>query len=554
VDAASADAIELGDLSVTNAAAAATSQLAYDDTTGAFTFTPIDISGKANVGHTHTLSDVIDAGTAAELDAPASGDAASGEVVKGDDTRLTDARTPTAHTHVLADVTDAGTSAGLDVAASGDAAAGEVVKGDDSRMTDARTPVAHTHTHTDITDFDTEAAAIADTQIGAASIGDVSDVIISGVADGDVLKWSNTTSRFEPAADAEGIALDDLSITTALASGGGTLSYDDSTGVFGFAPADMASKAAVSHTHVLADVTDAGTGAALDIPASGDAATGELVKGDDTRLTDARTPVAHTHVKADITDFDDADYAAASHTHVKADITDFDEADYAAASHTHVKADITDFDEADYAAASHTHGIADLTDFDFAMATGEDGFIATYNHTTGKIEATDPSTIALSSFDDDLDYAAAVHTHAISDVTGLQTALDAKAATSHTHTLSEITDSGTAAALDVPSSGDAANSEVVKGDDSRLTDARTPVSHTHVVADITDFDPADKADLVAGKVPTSQLPAIAISEFLGTAANETAQLALTGQEGDWCIRTDEGLTYIITTGTGSSYS
>lgn len=46
---------------------------------------------------------------------------------------------------------------------------------------------------------------------------------------------------------------------------------------------------------------------------------------------------------------------------------------------------------------------------------------------------------------------------------------------------------GTAAALDVPSSGDASTSEVVKGDDSRLTDARTPTAHNHTVSEITDF-------------------------------------------------------------------
>ena len=109
------------------------------------------------------------------------------------------------------------------------------------------------------------------------------------------------------------------------------------------------------------------------------------------------------------------------------------------------------------------------------------------------------------------------HSHAISDVTNLQTSLDAKqatvtagdglsfsgdtlnaevtqaeldakAATSHTHTLSDITDSGTAAPLNVASSGDAASGEVVKGDDSRLTDARTPSSHTHTASEITDFD------------------------------------------------------------------
>jgi hypothetical protein len=53
---------------------------------------------------TQTLSTVSDAGTAAALNAPASGDAATGEVVKGSDTRLTNARTPTAHasTHAAA--------------------------------------------------------------------------------------------------------------------------------------------------------------------------------------------------------------------------------------------------------------------------------------------------------------------------------------------------------------------------------------------------------------------------------------------------------------------
>lgn len=38
-----------------------------------------------------------------------------------------------------------------------------------------------------------------------------------------------------------------------------------------------------------------GTASALNVPATGDAAAGEVVKGNDTRLTDARTPTAHTH-------------------------------------------------------------------------------------------------------------------------------------------------------------------------------------------------------------------------------------------------------------------
>lgn len=41
-----------------------------------------------------------------------------------------------------------------------------------------------------------------------------------------------------------------------------------------------------------------------------------------------------------------------------------------------------------------------------------------------------------------------------------------------------------------------------------------------------------------GLIPESLLPDLAISEFLGEVANESAMLALTGQRGDWCVRTD----------------
>jgi hypothetical protein len=71
--------------------------LAYDTGSGEFiNQTPAE-AGLADAAHTHTLSDVTDSGTAAALDVPAAGDAAVGEVVKGDDTRLTDARTPSSH-------------------------------------------------------------------------------------------------------------------------------------------------------------------------------------------------------------------------------------------------------------------------------------------------------------------------------------------------------------------------------------------------------------------------------------------------------------------------
>jgi hypothetical protein len=50
------------------------------------------------------------------------------------------------------------------------------------------------------------------------------------------------------------------------------------------------SSAAVAALALKADAADLGTAAFLDVPASGNAASGEVVKGDDTRLTNSRTP------------------------------------------------------------------------------------------------------------------------------------------------------------------------------------------------------------------------------------------------------------------------
>lgn len=72
------------------------------------TATAAALAGKADISHTHAYSGLTGLptlGTAAALNVPASGNAGAGEVVKGSDTRLSDARTPTAHTHAIADVT-----------------------------------------------------------------------------------------------------------------------------------------------------------------------------------------------------------------------------------------------------------------------------------------------------------------------------------------------------------------------------------------------------------------------------------------------------------------
>ena len=74
---------------------------------------------------------------------------------------------------------------------------------------------------------------------GASAINDLSDVTITTPSSGQVLKYNG--SAWVNGTDAGGIALTDLSVTTGSASGGGTLTYNNGTGVFSFAPADLSS-------------------------------------------------------------------------------------------------------------------------------------------------------------------------------------------------------------------------------------------------------------------------------------------------------------------------
>jgi hypothetical protein len=96
-------------------------------------------------------------------------------------------------------------------------------------------------------------------------------------------------------------------------------------------------------------------------------------------------------------------------------------------------------------------------------------------------------------------------------------------------------------------------SDVGLGNADNTSDANKPVSTAtqtalNLKADLTLLGAASGiATLgVDQKLTASQLPAIAITEFLGSVASQAAMLALVGQQGDWCIRTDSGLTYVIT--------
>lgn len=47
------------------------------------------------------------------------------------------------------------------------------------------------------------------------------------------------------------------------------------------------------------------------------------------------------------------------------------------------------------------------------------------------------------------------------------------------------------------------------------------------------------------KIPAAQIPALALSDYLGTVASQVAMLALVGERGDWCIRSDTSSTWVV---------
>ena len=78
----------------------------------------------------------------------------------------------------------------------------------------------------------------------SSSINELADVNTTSNSDGHVLKWDAGTSTWKPQPDlvgsgGSGIILSDLSVSSASASGGGSLSYGNTTGVFTYTPPDL---------------------------------------------------------------------------------------------------------------------------------------------------------------------------------------------------------------------------------------------------------------------------------------------------------------------------
>jgi hypothetical protein len=219
-----------------------------------------------------------------EVDFAADGTSSSSKAVRADDSRLSDARTPTAHNHSASEV-NSGT---LDIARIPTGSTSSTVCiGNDSRLSDSRTPTAHTH-------------PLADIQQG-------------GATSGQVLEWSG--SAWGPATLSGGGGGTVTSVTAGTGLTGGTITATGTIAAdFGTAAGTICqgndarlsdSRTPTAHTH--GNITNAGaigTTAFKPIITSlggelvaGDFGTtgGTFCEGDDSRLSNSRTPTAHTH-------------------------------------------------------------------------------------------------------------------------------------------------------------------------------------------------------------------------------------------------------------------
>lgn len=136
-------------------------------------------------------------------------------------------------------------------------------------------------------------------------------------------------------------------------------------------------------------------------------------------------------------------------------------------------------------------------------------------------------------------FAAASHSHAQSDITGLSGALS-----NIQLQITDITDQiggypffGTAASWDVPTGVgvNASTTQVVIGTDSRLTNSRTPTSHTHASTEISDASTTGKSVL------TGTAAAGRSALGLGTASQSSA--------GDFAAASHTHAASAITSGT-----
>lgn len=151
-------------------------------------------------------------------------------------------------------------------------------------------------------------------------------------------------------------------------------------------------------------------------------------------------PSSHSHAISDVTGLQTAldGKSSTSHTHAWGDITG-KPTTFTPTAHSHVIADVTNLQTTldGKANTAHTHVIANVTDF--PSQTGNAGKFLQTNGTSLSWVASSTSVDWSAITGKPTTFTPSAHSHAIADVTGLQSALDGKSSTSHTHAFADIT-------------------------------------------------------------------------------------------------------------------
>lgn len=243
----------------------------------------------------------------------------TGKLIKDGGATVAEVRNRSTHTGTqsMSTISDAGTAAILNVAAAGNAASGEVVKGNDTRLTDVRTPSSHASSHieggadpidgdqlkidvafSNISPSVTPAEVTSVTHLGAIlkgidnALGGAAVYTAENARDdvGAAMVAGNTNSIItNPNDGADTISMAVQRKTSALIADTQGAIGEDSSGIFVELGTTSAKAASGADSRFPTGDEKAAMGGTQGTPS----AANKFVTNTDSRLTDGRTPTAH---------------------------------------------------------------------------------------------------------------------------------------------------------------------------------------------------------------------------------------------------------------------